>query len=116
MKPDYHCMAMDLLNSGIGDKGRLKFILECIANNKPLYKTDMIFLESTSNQLELKIQRLQDKVSRKTKSKEKHPRTLISDEYLDKHIEKIIDRDNSKKIKPHITIKRKSFLARLFSR
>lgn len=116
MNPDYHGMAMDLLNSGIGDEGRLKFILECIANNKPLYKTDMIFLESTSNQLELKIQGLQKKVPKKIKPEEKHPRTLISDEYLDKHIEKIIDRDNSKKIKPQIVIKRKSFLARLFSK
>jgi hypothetical protein len=114
MKPDYHGMAMDLLNSGIGDEGRLKFILECIANNKPLYKTDMIFLEHVSNQLELKIQKLQKSVPEKTKPKEKH--TLISDEYLDKHIEKIIDRDNSKKVKAQVAIKRKSFLARLFSR
>ncbi len=74
----------------------------------------MIFLEHTSNQLELKIQKLQKSVPEKTKPKEKH--TLISDEYLDKHIEKIIDRDNSKKVKAQVAIKRKSFLARLFSR
>ena len=39
-------MATDLLNSGMGDEGRLKFILSCIEKNKPLYKTDIRFLES----------------------------------------------------------------------
>ena len=48
MNPDYHSMAMELLNSGIGDEGRLKFILECISNNKPLYNTDIRFLENNT--------------------------------------------------------------------
>jgi len=119
MKLDYHAMAMDLLNSGMGDNGRLRFILECIAKNKPLYKTDMIFLESASSQLELKIQRLQENTSRSIKPQEKHHHlrtTLISDEQLEKHIEKIIDEDNSKKTTTHNVIRKKSFLARLFSR
>jgi|10_taG_2_1085330.scaffolds.fasta_scaffold16933_3 hypothetical protein len=121
MSPDYHNMAMELLNSGIGDEGRLKFILGCIANNKPLYKTDIRFLESTTSQLELKIQKLKEKVPRENilredTPKENHPRTLISDEYLDQHIEKIIDRDNSKKGQANIPARKKSFLKRLFSR
>jgi len=111
MNPDYHGMAMDLLHSGMGDEGRLRFILECIATNKPLYKTDMIFLESMNNQLESKIQRLQGNVSRSEKPKE-NSHTLISDERLDRHIEQISD---LKKTKTDI-ITKKSFLARLFSR
>ena len=59
MEPDYYAMATDLLNSGMGDSGRLKFILECIAKDKPLYKTDIIFLESMNSKLEAKIQKLQ---------------------------------------------------------
>ena len=75
MEPDYHAMATDLLNSGMGDNGRLKFILECIAKDKPLYKTDIIFLESMNNKLEAKIQKLQTsaaapKVARQKKAKE----------------------------------------------
>ncbi len=116
MNPDYHSMAMELLNSGMGDEGRLKFILECISNNKPLYKTDIRFLENTSNQLEAKIQKLEHNVPKEIKHDEKKPRTLISDEYLDKHIEKIIDRDNSKKEKVDMPIRKKSFLARVFSK
>jgi len=114
MKPDYHEMAMDLLNSGIGDEGRLRFILECIAKNKPLYKTDMKFLESMTSQLELKIQRLQAKPSKAEKPKEKYPQTLLSDEHLDRHLDKISNR-SSRKVKDPI-IQKKSFLARLFSR
>ena len=77
----------------------------------------MIFLESANNQLELKIQRLQGSTSGSTKPKERHPpTTLISDEQLEEHIEKIIDEDSSKKAKAHIVIRKKSFLARLFSR
>ena len=75
MEPDYHAMATDLLNSGMGDNGRLKFILECIAKDKPLYKTDIIFLESMNNKLEAKIQKLQTsaaapKVARQKKAEE----------------------------------------------
>ena len=75
MEPDYHAMATDLLNSGMGDNGRLKFILECIAKDKPLYKTDIIFLESMNNKLEAKIQKLQTsavapKVARQKKVEE----------------------------------------------
>jgi hypothetical protein len=116
MSPDYHSMAMELLNSGIGDEGRLKFILGRIANNKPLYKTDIRFLESATSQLELKIQKLKGKAPRENTPKENHSRTLISDEYLDQHIEKIIDRDNSKKGQANISDRKKSFLKRLFSR
>ena len=75
MEPDYYAMATDLLNSGMGDSGRLKFILECIAKDKPLYKTDIIFLESMNSKLEAKIQKLQTsaatpKVVRQKKAEE----------------------------------------------
>ena len=63
MESDYYAMATDLLNSGMGDSGRLKFILECIAKDKPLYKTDIIFLESMNSKLEAKIQKLQTSVA-----------------------------------------------------
>ena len=115
MESDYHSMAMDLLNSGMGDEGRLRFILECFAKNKPLYNTDMMFLESMNNQLELKIQRLQVNTSKAAKPKEKHPQILLSDEHLDRHLDKMSSR-NSKKVKEYQIIQKKSFLARLFSR
>ena len=71
-----------------------------------------MFLESMNNRLESKIQRLQGNASESEKLKEGSSRTLISDEHLDRHIEEIID---SKKTKVNI-IRKKSFLARLFSR
>jgi len=51
-------MATDLLNAGMGDEGRLKFILSCIEKNQPLYKTDIRFLKSMTDQLEWRIERL----------------------------------------------------------
>ena len=106
-------MAIDLLNTGMWDQGRLRFIIECIEKNKPIYKTDKAYLESINEQLEDKIQKIQGSVIRTTESKKDHPRTLISDEDLDK----IIDRQKSKTVKTNTRIrKNKSFLARLFSR
>ena len=69
MEPDYQTMATDLLNSGMGDSGRLRFILECITNEKPLYDTDKRFLETLSKTLELKIQRLQTSTQKASKQK-----------------------------------------------
>ena len=109
MESDYHGIAMDLLNSGIGDDGRLRFILECIAKNKPLYKTDIIFLESMNNQLEHKIKTLTKDDTRQ----ETHPKMLLSDKELDE----IIDKKNAKnkeKITP--ARKKRSLFARIFSR
>jgi len=103
-------MAMDLLNSGMGDEGRLRFILECIANNKPLYKTDMIFLESMNNQLEQKIKNLKGSDQKQEKS---HPKTLISEEQLDR----ILDENASKNTERIIPARKKrSIFARIFSR
>jgi len=113
MKLDYHGMAMDLLNLGIGDEDRLRFILEGIAKNKPLYKTDMKFLESMTSQLELKIQRLRINTSKSTKQKEKYPQTLLSDEHLDRHLDKMSDR-NSKIIKEYPIIQKNLFLQDFF--
>lgn len=76
-------MATDLIDAGVGDSGRLAFILECIDKNKPLYRTDMIFLESMTNQLDHKIKTLK---GNENVAKEKSSRTLISDEHLDEII------------------------------
>jgi hypothetical protein len=104
-------MATDLLNTGMGDEGRLKFILSCIEKNKPLYKTDIRFLESMTDQLEQRIERLQENTD--AKQKEKHSRTLISNKELDE----IIDRKNAKSTEMYMPVRKKrSFLARLFSR
>ena len=104
-------MATDLLNAGIGDEGRLKFILSCIEKNTPLYKTDMIFLESMTDQLEWRIERLKGNTD--AKQKEKDSRTLISDIELDE----IIDRKNAESTDMYTPVRKKSsFLARLFSK
>jgi len=104
-------MATDLLNTGMGDEGRLKFILSCIEKNKPLYKTDIIFLESMTDQLEQRIKRLKGNIG--TKQKETPSRTLISNKELDE----IIDRKNAESTERHVPLrKQKSFLVRLFSR
>ena len=104
-------MATDLLNTGMGDEGRLKFILSCIEKNKPLYKTDIRFLESMTDQLEQRIQRLQGNTD--TKQKEKDSRTLISNKELDE----IIDRKSVESTEMYMPVRKKSsFLARLFSR
>ena len=104
-------MATDLLNTGMGDEGRLKFILSCIEKNKPLYKTDIRFLESMTDQLEQRIQRLQGNTD--AKQKENDSRTLISNKELDE----IIDGKNAKSTEMYTPVRNKSsFLARLFSK
>jgi len=106
-------MATDLLNTGMWDQGRLKFILECVEQNKPIYKTDMMYLESMTKQLEDKIHKLKGSTVKITKPKENISRTLISDQTLDE----IIDKKNSKTIQNHTHVrKEKSFLTKLFSR
>ena len=104
-------MATDLLNAGMGDEGRLKFILSCIEKNKPLYKTDIRFLESMTDRLEWRIERLKGNTD--AKQKEKHSRTLISNKELDE----IIDRKEAESTEMYTPVRKKSsFLARLFSR
>ena len=104
-------MAIDLLNTGIGDEGRLKFILSCIEKNKPLYKTDIRFLESMTDYLEWRIRRLEGNTD--AKQKEEHFKTLISNKELDE----IIDRKDAERIEKYVPVRKKrSFLARLFSK
>jgi len=104
-------MATDLLNTGMGDEGRLKFILSCIEKNKPLYKTDIRFLESMTDQLEQKIDRLEGNTG--AKQKEEHSRTLI----LNKELDEIIDGKNAESTEMYTPVRKKSsFLTRLFSR
>ena len=118
MNPDYEQMAIDLLNTGMWDQGRLRFIVECIDNNKPIYKSDKAYLESIHEQLEDKIQKLQGSTVKTTEPKKNNPKkkdskALISDEDLDKIIDK--QRSNTVKISTPVR-KKKSFFARLFSR
>ena len=104
-------MATDLLNTGMGDEGRLQFILSCIEKNKPLYKTDIRFLESMTDRLEQRIERLKGNTD--VKQKEKDSRTLISNKELDE----IIDRKDTESTEMYAAVRKKSsFLARLFSR
>jgi len=106
-------MAIDLLNTGMWDQGRLRFIIECIENNKPIYKSDKTYLESINEQLEDKIQKLQRSTVKTTEPKKNDPMVLISDEDLDE----IIDKQRSKTVKISTPVrKKKSILARLFSR
>jgi hypothetical protein len=113
LNPDYKKMAIDLLNTGMWDQGRLRFIIECIENNKPIYKTDKAYLESINEQLEDKIQKLQGSTVKTIEPKKNDPRALISDEVLDE----IIDKQRSEMVKISTPVrKKKSFLARLFSR
>ncbi len=107
---NHKTMATDLLNTGMGDEGRLKFILSCIETNKPLYKTDIRFLESMTDQLEWRIERLEGKTD--AKQKEKQSRTLISNKELDE----ILDRKDASTEMYTPVRKNNSFLARLFSR
>ena len=53
-------MVTDLIDSGIGEERRLQFILQCLDKNKPLYQTDIKFLKSLTEQLDLKIKKLED--------------------------------------------------------
>ncbi len=106
LKPntDYHIMATDLLNAGIGDKGRLEFILECIEKNKPLYNTDERYLIQKYETFEKKLETLSGK--KKTKK-------IISDDTLDEIVDKALSKPerDSEIIPPK---KRKSFFGRLF--
>ncbi|WP_148313084.1 hypothetical protein [Nitrosopumilus adriaticus] len=106
-------MATDLLNSGMGDEGRLKFILECMEKNKPLYNTDKMYLESKTKQLDDKIQMLQKSTFKTEKPKVSHPKTLISDEHLDAIIDRQFTKSSKISSSPR---KKKTFLARIFSR
>ena len=91
MSLDYHTMARDLLNSGIGDVGRLEFILECVKSQKPLYNTDVQFLERHTNMLNQKIEIL----SKKTKPVNPK-KTILSEKLIDDIISKSDDREKQK--------------------
>jgi len=119
-------MVTDLIDSGIGEEGRLGFILECIDKNKPLYKTDIKFLESLTVYLDLKIKKLDGNRSKNnsvvidTLNQKNPPKTLLTDEFLDAHLDKIESKNNtnSKTTKIHIipTNKKKSFFRQIFSK
>ena len=116
MESDYYTMATELIDAGIGDAGRLRFILECIDKNKPLYKTDMIFLESLSNQLDSKLAQLQKpEHATETEAKGDSSRTLLSDKHLDEHLDEM-DYKRSKNTSKRIAAEKKSFFKRLFGR
>jgi len=118
--PDHYTMVTDLIDSGIGEEGRLQFILQCIDKNKPLYKTDIKFLESLTEQLDLKIKKLEGNNVKKAQdcAHNTSKTMLLSDEFLDKHLDKI-ESKKSAKIAQHSTIpikKKKSIFRRIFSK
>ena len=100
-------MATDLLNAGMGDKGRLEFILECIEKNKPLYNTDERYLIQKYNTFEKKLETLS--------GKKKISKTLVSDSTLDDIVDKALSKPerDSENIIPQ---RRKSFLGKLFGK
>jgi hypothetical protein len=75
----------------------------------------MIFLESMSNQLESKIQKLQKTTSSVMKSKERSSLTLLLDEHLDKHLDELNNKNSKSMRKPTIT-RKKSFFEYIFGR
>lgn len=91
MKLEYHAMATDLINAGMGDRGRLEFILECLQKDKPLYNTDSKYLREKYDTFEAKLEILSGK--KKTK-------TLVSDSVLDEIVDQAISKENSSKILP----------------
>jgi hypothetical protein len=126
MGPNYRAMVTDLIDSGVGEEGRLGFILDCIDKNKPLYKTDIKFLESLTVSLDLKIKKLGVGNTKKnstiadTPKQKNPPKALLTDELLDKHLDKIESKNNNnpKASKIHIIPpnKKKPFLRRIFSK
>ncbi len=97
-------MATDLINAGMGDIGRLEFILECLHKNKPLYNTDSKYLREKYDTFQTKLEILS--------GKKKTAKTLLSDNTLDE----IVDKALSKPAKDteYIMPKKKSFFARMF--
>jgi hypothetical protein len=75
----------------------------------------MIFLESMSNQLESKIQKLQKTTPTVIKSKERSSLTLLSDEHLDRHLDELNNKNSKSMRKPTIT-RKKSFFECIFGR
>jgi len=94
-------MATDLINAGMGDKGRLEFILECLQKDKPLYNTDSKYLREKYDTFETKLEMLS--------GKKKTSKTLVSDSALDKIVDQAISKENSPKMLPSQS-KEKSFL------
>ena len=101
-------MATDLLNAGMGDVGRLKFIQECITKQKPLYNTDKKYLRQKYQEFETKLEILSGRKKKKAK-------VLVSDDTLDKIVDEAISKENEDK---DVIPKRrkKSFLQKLLKR
>ena len=84
---DYNTMATDLLNAGMGDVGRLQFIKECIQNKKLLYNTDQKYLNQ-------KYQEFEDKLDILSGGKKKKPKTILSENDLDKIVDEALAKEN----------------------
>ena len=82
---DYNTMATDLLNAGMGDVGRLQFIIQCIQNKKPLYNTDEKYLRG-------KYQEFEDRLEILSGGKKKKSKTILSENDLDKIVDKALSR------------------------
>ena len=73
-------------------------------------------MESLSNQLDSKLKRLQkSKPTAKIKPEIIPSQTLLSDEHLDKHLDKL-DSKKLKKVQKHEIVEKKSFFKKIFSR
>ncbi len=107
MEPDcYSGMATDLLNAGMGDVGRLEFILKCIKNQKPLYNTDKSYLTRKHLELETKLETL---------SGNKKPGIATPESESDRIVDRALSRGKHTGT-ARLPDKKGSFLVRLFGR
>jgi len=117
LNSNHHTMVTDLINSGMGDRNRLEFILECIQKGKPLYNTDEKYLRQ-------KYQKLETKIDKLSGGKMKKSKTTPYENDLDKIVDEALSREKQIKTIPQIQEKlllkesfmKKSLLSRLFSR
>lgn len=96
----------DLIDSGRGDVGRNGFILKTLQNGKKLYNTDIKYLESQTQKLGEKITSLQ------SSKKKQNRKAVLTDDEIDKILERQDRKDEQKKaipteIAPKKTIKSK---------
>ena len=76
----------DIIDAGFGDAGRNAFILECLHGDKKLYNTDETYLAHQTRLLESKIRSLQP--SKKATVPKRTTAPMITDEEIDKILEK----------------------------
>jgi len=98
----------DIIDAGFGDAGRNAFILECLQSNRSLYNTDDQYLANQSRLLESKIKSLQS--PKRTMPKRT---TMITDDEIDKILEKQDMKNLQSKDIPKETAVRPSIKSRI---